>query len=338
MDKIALIEVLDRDGQLRQSYPVTAWPVSLGRSLDCDIVLDDPHVAPRHLSLEGRPEGLLLAVGDSVNGVKSGRSWLRAGSSALRPPGEELLLGGTRLRVRLRGEPLAPEVAVPRPGSWRPGLPASALGASALWLAWMSWEEYLATDPGEFLLRFALMVIVSCAALSLWSLLWALGSKLFRHRFDYWTHLRIAASGLLASGVLGALLAVLAFASSWVLLSRIRPAAETAVLAGAVYAHLCAVLPSRRRRLAVATTLLTAGGLATAAAFQWQRSGRLTDELYLTTLPPPALRLALPVAPQTFLEEAAALKDRLDRKARDEDTEAAADESVEEGDSSGVQD
>ncbi len=49
--RLALVEVLDRDGHVRQAVPVSQWPVTIGRAIDCDEVLDDPHVAARHATL-----------------------------------------------------------------------------------------------------------------------------------------------------------------------------------------------------------------------------------------------------------------------------------------------
>ena len=69
-DRLALIELLDRDGRARRTLDVHAWPVSLGRALDNTWVLDDPHVAPHHAVLGVDADGhLLLQVGDSRNGV-----------------------------------------------------------------------------------------------------------------------------------------------------------------------------------------------------------------------------------------------------------------------------
>ena len=48
METLALIETLDRDGQPRQILRVSQWPVRIGRAIDCDLVLDDPHVAAHH--------------------------------------------------------------------------------------------------------------------------------------------------------------------------------------------------------------------------------------------------------------------------------------------------
>ncbi|AKJ31233.1 FHA domain-containing protein [Caldimonas brevitalea] len=319
MEKVGLIEVLDRDGQVRQALAVSAWPVRIGRALNNDVVLDDPYVAAHHLTLDHAGPGLQLTVGETRNGVRRGREVWAAGVTVSRPAGEDWLVGRTRLRVRLPLQALAPELPVPEPSRWRPALVLGALGGL---VGWLGWRQYLQSNPGEFLSGFATMLITVVVLMALWSLMWALGSKLFQHRFDYWTHVRIASTGLLASNLLSAVLAVLAFATSWVLLSRLRPVAEAAVIAVAIHAHLCAVLPARRRLLGWVAALMATAAVGTAAALQYQRTGRLTDELYLSTLPPPALRLA-PAAPtDDFLESVRDLKPGLDRKAAELDDAA----------------
>ena len=49
---VAVLELLDRDGHVRQSVAVPHWPLRIGRALDNDVVLSDPHVAAHHLVLE----------------------------------------------------------------------------------------------------------------------------------------------------------------------------------------------------------------------------------------------------------------------------------------------
>jgi hypothetical protein len=93
-----------------------------------------------------------------------------------------------------------------------------------------------------------------------------------------------------------------------------------------VYAHLCAVLPQRRRAFGWGVTAAAVAGLGVAAAFRYHNTGRLTEELYLATLPPPVLRLAPAVSPETFLQGAATMKDKLDKKAKESDEDAAPDE------------
>ena len=37
---LGLIEAFDRHGALLARAPITRWPVTVGRALDCDLVLD----------------------------------------------------------------------------------------------------------------------------------------------------------------------------------------------------------------------------------------------------------------------------------------------------------
>ena len=85
-DRLALIEVFERDGRPGRSTSVHRWPLTLGRALDNDVVLDDPHVAAHHATLAPDSQGRLqLVVGDSVNGVTVGRTRHTAGAQLLLP-------------------------------------------------------------------------------------------------------------------------------------------------------------------------------------------------------------------------------------------------------------
>ena len=74
--RLALLEVIGRDGRVLRSVDVQRWPLTLGRSLAADVVLDDPFVAPLHATLHaegnGPAGGLTLEVGDTDNGVLQG--------------------------------------------------------------------------------------------------------------------------------------------------------------------------------------------------------------------------------------------------------------------------
>jgi hypothetical protein len=54
-----LIELLSRDGQVTRTVDVWRWPLTLGRVMDNDVVVDDPDLAAQHLRLAadetGRP-------------------------------------------------------------------------------------------------------------------------------------------------------------------------------------------------------------------------------------------------------------------------------------------
>jgi pSer/pThr/pTyr-binding forkhead associated (FHA) protein len=72
--------------------------VVLGRSRDCDIVIDDPNISRRHAELRREGGGWLVADLGSTNGVKvNGR---RVNEQPLNP-GDEITLGLERLTFEL---------------------------------------------------------------------------------------------------------------------------------------------------------------------------------------------------------------------------------------------
>ena len=60
----ALLEAVDRDGLVRQSWRIEHWPVSIGRALDNTIVISDPHVAAHHATIDVVPGGDMRVAED----------------------------------------------------------------------------------------------------------------------------------------------------------------------------------------------------------------------------------------------------------------------------------
>jgi hypothetical protein len=316
-DRLALIEVLDREGHVRRVAEVRQWPFSIGRDFGCDLVLDDPHVAPLHARIvasadEAAP--LRLQAGATRNGVLVGSSTLLEGQSApLPPPGQPWQVGATRLRVRLPGDAAEPEkpLGLARSGA-RPGITlASALALWALLLG----EHAVMLDPGSRFTDWLQPLVMLPLALLLWCVLWAIGSKLFQHRFEFWPHFAIAVKGLLAAALLDLLLPLLAFSFSAEWLSLLTPTLAAAVLVAMLYRHAALVVPLDRRWLGGGIAVCFVLALGVLAALNLQRYDRLFAELYLPTLGPPALRLAPAVTPRVFFEEASALRAALQREA-----------------------
>jgi len=323
--RLAVVEILDRDGHARQVVPVWHWPVTIGRAIDCDVVLDDPHVAARHATLADGDGTLGLHVGDSVNGARLPNKHIAAGQRVDLPPGEVFQLGGTRLRVRRASDPVAPEKALAlEPAGSRRSLFVLALAL----MAWSVAEQWLNTDPGGRLTDYLPVLVGSPALLAVWCGLWALGSKLFHHRFEFWPHARIAVSYLLVLAVTGLLLPLAAYALSWAFLSRIVGFVGGAVLCAMVLQHLMLILPSRRRALAMGMGAVFVASVAVMLIRGYQVNDRFFAELYVTTLAPPALRLAPAVTTARFLDESRHLKALLDAHAGDDDgeTDSFADE------------
>ena len=318
--RLGLVELLDQGGAVAHRIPVTRWPVTIGRALDCDVVLDDPHAAAHHASLSADGSGTaMLQVGATRNGLRLGGRLVAAGGEIAVASGNEWQIGRTRMRLRLAGEALAEEVpllVVPVVRKrW-------LLAGLALLVGWMLGQRWLESDPGDPLSGYLAALVGVPLGLGIWCFLWALGSKLFARHFDFLAHLRWALLITLASQVLEAMLPLAAFALSWEWLARSKELLVLALGCLLVYGHLRIVLPTRRQMFAVAFASVFIVGATLRMALNHQRTDRWFSPLYLSSLGPPALRLVPAVSPAQFLDEARALRAPLEKRARDTDAPA----------------
>jgi hypothetical protein len=324
METLALIELLDRDGQPRQTVRVTAWPVRIGRAIDCDVVLDDPHVAGHHADLAWHEDGVHVEPAPSVNGVYVGRAKIVAGSRPVLPASCLLGIGTTTLRVRLAAESLAPEqplADVHHGGRQR----AAALVALAIVAAvWAAFNQWVSSAPGESGTEMTGLYLAVPVGLGIWCGLWALGSKLFQRQFAFWPHLEAALFWPLVAMVSEAVSAQLAFALSMPVLAKAGNLIAIAAIAMLLWRHLSIVLPQRRGSFAwVIVGLVTVGGgLDVAERARHQQP--LVGGLYLGTISLPGVRIAKPVSADAFVKSAQPLEKTLSRwsKASGDETEA----------------
>ena len=85
---------------------VWEWPVTLGRAMDNNVVLDDAFVAPHHARLTLGPAGRVqLQVLNTANGVRvDGRPHAAGATVDIPAAGAMLQLGANSLRLRLPDE------------------------------------------------------------------------------------------------------------------------------------------------------------------------------------------------------------------------------------------
>jgi Inner membrane component of T3SS, cytoplasmic domain len=313
--KLAVVDILDRDDKARTTVAVWQWPVSVGRSVQCDIVLDDEHVAPEHAVIEEADGRLRLTLGDTVNGARLGRRRLGRNDVADLQPGATFEIGSTRLRVRRALDAVAPErpiVAEPT-AMWVP-LPLLV----ALYIAWNSASRWVNSDPDGRFLDYLPILVGAPLGIVAWCACWAFASKLFRHRAVFPQHAHVAFGYSLIAALPGLLLPLAAFATGWPLLSRIAPIVTAAIVCAMITEHARLVAPARRRVFRFGMAALFVVGVGLFLMRNQQTQERLFGELYVPTLAPPALRLAGTVAPQRFVNESQRLKATLDTHRKDE--------------------
>lgn len=307
--RLALIELLDRDGRVLRALDVHQWPVTLGRGLDNDLVLDGAHLAAHHATLAVDAEGTpTLHVGATRNGVHLDGRWLRSGDrQALSAAGATLVLGGQTLRLRLPGETLAEEQA------WAPGAPSGwprLAGLLVALAALAGLETWLDLEPGAGFNAWLPLVLAMGGLLLLWPGAWGLLSKLFRHHFDYRGHLHTALPWLLALTAVGLWWGGVAATLGWTWLWRLEGPVNGLLMLLWVRAHLVQVLPNNGRAVGVGLTLAGLFWAGYVGVTTHRQTDRLFRPAYMGQLPLPGLVLAPAAAPQALVDDLAALATR----------------------------
>lgn len=320
----AVVELLGRDGRAALVQRVTHWPVRIGRSPACDVVLDDGHLAAEHAELHLVPGGgVRLQLLDSRNGGTVDGKRLHAGEEAMLPEGGAFQLAACSLRLRTSADALAPEqLLFVQPVRHWALLPLLLL--SMLFFQWL--DRWTAVDPDSRWIDYASPLLGPLAFVLGWAGLWSLASQLFQHRFPFATHLRRALLVIVALQVLEWVLPAIAYAFSWPRLMAIESLATPVAGAALVAWHARLVWPGAQRILngGIAALLLLGLGL--------QIGGRQEQQYvfgppYLASLPPPALRLVSPKPPETLIDSLKPLKAELAKQAR-KDNEGAVDDDV----------
>ncbi|MDP1902305.1 MAG: FHA domain-containing protein [Rubrivivax sp.] len=314
-DRLALIELFERDSRAARAIDIHRWPLTIGRALDNQVVLADPHIAAHHARIEPDGQGrLTLTVLHSRNGVTLDGRPLGAGAAVSLPDGGATLhLGTTRLRLRLPGEVLAPETPLPALAPGHRAAPLLALAGVTLISLYGHW---LGLDPGADTSAWLPVLVGLPVVVAGWCGLWALLSKLFQQRFDFGGHLRIALPWLLLIDVVGAVVpqAAAGLALPW--LWQLSGPLQALLGALLVRHHLQHLLPLHPRGVtgSVAAVALMAAGIS--MALSYRGTDRPYGAPYMSTLPLPALRLAGTVPTATLVAEMAPLAADLARRVK----------------------
>ena len=324
----ALVEAIDRDGTVRQAWRVERWPLTIGRSLDNDVVLGDPHVAARHATIdapapeaEGALQQIVVTAGDTRNGlgIGVGRERIAGGETkTIADTGRDLDLhvGKTLLRLRLPGHALAAEqVFTPLPAREPRWLPTA--GLIALLIVAVLFSAYIDAEPDGLARAASGTVLGVLAGGAIWCGFWALLSKIFAREGHFGWHVRVFVLAFLATIALGTLPPLLAFMLSWPVITDFNFIAMYATVAVAIYFHLVAVEPNRQRLMRGVAGAGFVAGVALTLWFNVQRTGRPGEELYMSHLFPPALRLAKPVPIDRFIDGLVPIQAILDKQAKE---------------------
>lgn len=312
------IETLARNGEVLHRHQAATLPIRIGRGYDNDYIVDDAYAAPSHAVVELDDEGRLVMrdLGTRNGVVCKGRR-----SDCVVLTGDTVVrLGHTTMRVRAADYAVAPELPDRTMHRWEGALPGFAggllTGAVALFVMWMA-------DTQSFeLVRYLQALAWGMGAGLVWSGVWAFANRLFGHHARLGRHLFIFGCGVAAITLYRLASSALGYALSIEPLTRYGSHVAIALLAGMVYFHLATVRPQRTRRFGVICAALAVLGSGLAFIGNEQRSGRLGDELYMSVLMPPAMRVSRDHSVDEFMSQVGAMKARLDlERARKDEAE-----------------
>lgn len=302
------IEVLARNGEVRQRQRVDVLPIRIGRGYDNDFILDDRHVSANHVVVDLNETGG-LEVHDL--GSRNGVVYRRKRQDSLPIDGNTVFrLGHSNLRIRSADFSVADELRDTTLHGWE-GWPPALVGLAMMVLLSL-WNTWLA----DFETAEVIHYVTSLAALLglglLWCGGWTLANRLFAGHTRFGRHLFIAASGLVVMELTTLVLSFVVFAFSLETVSRYANHISLAIAAGMVYFHLVTINPNNTRRFAVAAVLLLLLGSGLTMMFNYQSRGHLSDELYMSDLYSPALRVSKDKTVEQFIAEAGKLKSGID--------------------------
>lgn len=232
---------------------VTDQPVTFGRALTNDVVLDDPFVDAHHAMLVVEPDGALVLTDlGSVNRLELVGTG-RVDRVAL-VPGVIVRIGRCNFRVRDSAEEV-PD-AMPLPGAavlahsrledrrWAAGLVAIV----ALVSGWSTWNASTTRDGAVETLMMAVVALLLVAA---WAGFWALIGRLVTRRPSFLVHAAIGSLTWLGL-LLGAWLrgwAEFLWPMVWTMFGPVELGFGVVVMLFAIVTHLeyASNLPARRR-------------------------------------------------------------------------------------------
>lgn len=309
MDAVMLVEVLDVHGhvQIRQRITGVGSQCRIGRSLRCEVTIDDPFAAPEHARLTLQPDGRVL-VQDlaSRNGTRLDGERIDSEAGRLFVNGE-LLLGRTRVRVRSADEIVPPERLFRR-DLLRRHRTLLAAGGLLLCFACAAFLQWLAA-PDQLGQRLLIVELILFTGLALWVGAWCLISRLTVGAWQVRIHLAIAsvAVGLCAWGYW--IQSLIAFALQWSWLGSLMVVLALCIGLGGAWLHLrnathFRVLPSL---LLAGVATLIGGGIWWVV--ELQLDPRTVNRMQQgAPVFPPAVRFAPSMDPGDYLSDVAALK------------------------------
>jgi hypothetical protein len=191
-----VVEVIQPNGE-RSRYQLNGLPLTIGRAVANDIVLDDPYADATHARLTMDETGAIV-VEDlaSLNGVVTNDERLRG--RLLARPGDVVRVGRTTLRFRDPNESLPPALVdgpTVAPASHRRlRMTPAAAGLLLLLLAMttLAFSSWLGSSTRSSANDAVTAALGAAMLVGIWCGLWSVASRIIVHQFRFMRHVAVA--------------------------------------------------------------------------------------------------------------------------------------------------
>jgi len=302
------IEVLARNGDVKSRHRFDQLPIRIGRGYGNDLILDDPYIAVQHASVEMTDAGSLNL---SDHGTQNGIVINGKRESVVALSDKVVRLGHTNLRIRSTDFKVEKELADKTSYAWEGWPPALTgiviIALSSLISVWLANTEKFSAI--SYLLATALIFTI----VIIWSGSWAFASRVIGGHTRFGRHFFIVACAIACLDLWELLSSTFAYAFSWEFLSLYGTHISMLIGAGMVFFHLITVSNQHPKRFYKLCLALTCIGSGIIFMLNYQRSGKFSDELYMTQILPPALHLSTDQPIEQFIYDSKNLKQKLDQ-------------------------
>lgn len=307
------VEVLDRSGEVRLRARIAQLPFTIGRGYDNDLILDDPYVAPNHLRIEQDGAGRLLIVDlGSRNGLHLVDPAKQV-SAVEFAQNLRVRVGHTQLRFRDKQFAVEPElVRKTRSQTMRHGIAFQLVLLVTALLIFA--EVFLTTFNETRFVQLSGRTVAWLLAAFGWAGAWALAGRIFTRNANFYAHANTALIGISSGIVLHELSTYLSFALSSETLAQLSQLVLAAIAGIVLFRHMRLVSRAPARRVALAAAVMTFALVGGAWLMDYASNSDYSTRLrYATELKAPAFLLREPQSPQEFSEDAARLRQEIDR-------------------------